>query len=210
MKYFTRTLIVAMVLLFSASMVYSQFLPPRCPGDEACNSGGGTNDDPIVVDWPPFGNIANVTNFIKWQYKSGATSYTLDIFNSDGSQVLYSETTTSNGLKLILPDLGLEVGTEYVIVIRSDNNKVTNLHRFVLKDKSDLDAVLAELENDQIYNSIYGIDKALRKADFLYENGWNLAAAKAHNINVLSNSAMDIMKIINSFEALRLKLYPLD
>ena len=211
MKLLKQILSIVLLSLFTTSMVYSQFLPPRCPGDESCNSGGGTNDDPIVVDWPPFGNVCNATNFIKWMYKEGATSYTLDIFNTSGTEIFASFTTEGNSLKLDLHTIeGLEVGQDYVIVIRSDNDKFTNLHQFTLLEKADLEAVLADLENDNIYNSIYGIDKALRKADFLAQNNWNLAASKAHNINVLSNSAMDILKIINSFESFRLSLYPSD
>lgn len=209
MKLLRLTLNIVLLSMFTASMVQAQFLPPRCPGDESCNPGGGTNNDPIIVDWPPFGNVCNATNFIKWMYKEGAAEYTLTIFNSAGTASFASYTTSGNSLKLDLHTIeGLEIDQEYVIVIQTDNGKFSNLHRFVLKEKADLEAVLADLEADVIYNSIYGIDKALRKADFLHQNNWNLAAAKAHNINVLSNSAMDIMKIINSFESLRLSLYP--
>ena len=209
MKNITNALSITLMMLFTFSTAYSQFLPPTCPGSPRCGESGGENLDPIITVWPPEGNVANVLNFIKWKYKEGATSYTLNIFNSAGTQLLHSATTSGTSLRLDFPEIGLDVGVEYVILIIADNGKRSNPHRFTLKEKADLDAVIAALQNDDIFNSLQGIDKTLRKAEFLHQNGWNLAAAKTHNINVLSNNAMEILKIINSFEALRLSLYPL-
>lgn len=199
--------LMAGLFLISCSIVNAQFLPPVCPGDEACGIGGGQNSDAIIVDWPPVGNVANTVQFINWLYKEGATSYTVEIFNADGTVNFYTATATNTSHKLDFPSINLDTDTEYAIVIRSNNNEFSNIIRFTLKDKSERDAVLEALNNDAIYKSLNGIDKSLRKAEFYRINGWNLAAAKAHHINVLSNSAMDYKKILDSFDRLRFLLF---
>ncbi len=200
-----KTILITTMLVMCYSLVVSQPMTPRCPGHSTCPIGGGGND-PIITHWPMHGNMPNVATTFKWEPVEGATEFVFNLFDSNASSV-FNVTTRNLAVFLDLPNLGLTEGSEYVITLSSDNDRKSNSHRFVLRSSVDLENALLQLETDQAYRTSTGVDKHLRKSDFLFEKSWNLQAVKALNIQV--SNVEDITKIANHFEALRLKLDPL-
>ena len=149
--------VVVLLLSIGTTTLNAQFLPPSCPGP-GCGEGGGENPDPIIADWPPFGNVADEMKFLSWLYKTGATEYQVDIFDEFGTTTFFTQTTSSTSMKLDLPNIdGLEVGETYVLTIRTTvgtESKFSNLHFFTLTSRADKDAVISSFDDDAVLNSL--------------------------------------------------------
>ena len=205
MKFFKLLLLTIVLTLMGAEMM-AQPVPPRCPGHRTCDgNAGGSNEDPIICHWPPNGNMANTSAIFRWEAMSGAVTYTVAILDEDG-EILNTMSTTNTAVILDLPNLSLTVGSTYAVKVTSDNEKNSNIHFFTLKTEAEYMQTLIDLESDADYQMKSGVDKELRKSDFLHEKGWNLGAIQAHNIQ--TDNVTDIIKISDHFETLRLILYP--
>lgn len=203
MKTIQKTLLL-IVFSMATTLMFSQPVNPRCPGHPTCNDGGGGND-PIICHWPMTGNIPNKSITFRWEPVRDANTYFFTLFDKRAKK-LFEDTTSNLGVVLDLPSLELTIGEQYVITVNSDNDRKSNTHRFTLRDRNDFGNALIELESDVRFRSLNGVEKLLRKSDFLHEKGWNLAAVKAHNIQ--TDNLVDIIKIANHFEELRIKLDP--
>lgn len=200
----TQKTILLIVFSMATTLMFSQPVGSRCPGHPSCADGGGGND-PIITHWPMHGNIPNKPISFRWEPVRDANNYFFTLFDKRARKIM-SDTTTNLGMYLDLPNLGLTVGEEYVITVNADNDRKSNTHRFILRNTNDYKTALLELEGDVRYRSLNGVEKQLRKSDFLFEKGWNLAAVKAHNFNV--NNLIDMIKVSNHFEEMRIKLDP--
>lgn len=189
----------------ATTLMFSQPTPPTCPGNPRCADGGGGND-PIITHWPMKGNIPNKAMTFRWEPVRDANNYFFTLFDKRARKIM-SDTTTNLGVNLDLPNLDLTIGEEYVITVNSDNDRKSNTHRFTLRNDNDYKTALIELESDVRYRSLNGVEKQLRKSDFLQEKGWNLASVKA--LNIQTDNLVDMMKIVSKFEDLLLRLDPL-
>lgn len=203
MKNLKTILLIAILGGFYIS-AFSQPVPPRCPGHVSCNNGGG-GVDPIITHWPMKGNIPNQSIVFKWEPVEGAKKYFFTLFDRRRNK-LFVDTTSNLGVVLDLPNLSLTAGEDYFITVNADNDRKSNLHRFRLKNVSDFQNDMIALDSDREYRSLNGIDKVLRKSDFLHEKDWNYAAVKALNFH--TENLAEAMKLANHFETLRLKLDP--
>ncbi len=203
MKFFKLLLLTIVLTLMGAEMIAQPLLPP-CPRHPSCDNGGGSNADPIICHWPPSGNMSNKSSIFRWEPMTGATSYTVIIMDEDGEE-LHSMTTPNTAVILNLPNLSLKVGDTYIVQVESDNNKTSNNHEFTLKTELDYTQALVDLESDAQYQAKSGVDKAIRKSDFLNSRSWNLAAVQAHNIEV--DNIADMTRLSEHFQQLTFKLF---
>lgn len=200
-------LFLFLIFSFATTLMFSQPLPPTCPGHPNCKNGGGGNNNPIICHWPMHGNIINKPHVFKWEPMDGAREYVFKLFNSDGDE-LHTETTTNTAVFINLPGLNLVIDNQYVIVISADNDTKSNNHRFTLKSEADYQNVINLLNSDPEYNLTSGTEKHIRKSNFMFDQGWNLAAIKA--INFETDNVTDMMKVTDHFRDLLFRLDPVE